>query len=103
MQSLVLWYLVALARAEGAPGRAVVFEIDVSELSGALYRLTESQATDGAVRRALDDLMGPDSVVPGGPLRLDVLPCDGLPVPERYRVLFSGDLGAVEPPPDALA
>jgi hypothetical protein len=103
MQALVLWYLVALARAQGSRGRAVVFEIDVSELSGALYRLTESQASEGAVRRALDDLVGPDSVVPSGPLRFDVLPCDGLPVPERYRVLFSGDLAAVEPPPDALA
>ena len=55
------------------------------------------------MRQALDDLMGPESIVPDGPLRLDVLPCDGLPVSERYRVLFSGDLAAVEPPPDALA
>jgi len=103
MQSLVLWYLVALARAEGARGRAVVYEIEVAELSGALYGLSESQSTDGAVRQALEDLMGPESVVPDGPLRLDVLPCDGLAVAERYRVLFTGDLSAVEPPPDALA
>jgi hypothetical protein len=103
MQSLVLWYLVALARAEGGRGGAVVYEIDVAELSAVLYRLSESQATERAVRRALDDLVGPESVVPQGPLRLDVLPCDGLAEPERYRVLFTGDLAAVEPPPDALA
>jgi hypothetical protein len=103
MQTLVLWYLVALARAEGRRGGAVVFEIEVAELSGALYRLSDSLATDEAVRLALDDLMGPESIVPDGALRLDVLPCDGLPVPERYRVLFTGDLAAVEPPPDALA
>jgi hypothetical protein len=103
MQALVLWYLVAMARADYRGPGAIVFEIDVDEVTRALTVITESRASDRATRRALEDLMGPESVLPGGPPRLDVLPCDGLAVPERYRVLFFGDPRSVELPPDALA
>jgi hypothetical protein len=102
LQTLVLRHLVALARTQGPRRGATVFEVEVADVTRALRRGTRGpgRASEPRVRRALEDLMGPESVIPPGPPRLDVLPCDGLGVPERYRVMFSGDPGLVEPPDD---
>jgi hypothetical protein len=96
LQARVLRHLVALARNE-APG-AVVFEVDVVDVARASGRGDEAPACVRCTRRALEALVGPESVLPAGPPRLDVLPCDGLAVPERYRVVFFADPGSVEPP-----
>jgi hypothetical protein len=100
LQTLVLRYLVALARAEGPRRGATVFEVEVADVARAVSRATGGrlEASEHETRRALEDLMGPESIIPPGPPRLDVLPCDGLAVSERYRVMFSGDPGLLEPP-----
>ena len=100
LQTLVLRYLVTLARSGGPFRGATVFEVEVAEVARAVSRATEggAEVSEPETRRALEDLMGPESIIPPGPPRLDVLPCDGLAVPERYRVMFSGDPGLVEPP-----
>ena len=59
-----------------------------------------SQTPEHGTRQALEDLMGPESIVTASLLRLDILPCDGQRVPERYRVMFSGDPTLIEPPGD---
>ena len=86
--------------ARGPALGATVFEVEVADVARAVSRATEggAEVSEHETRRALDDLMGPESIIPPGPPRLDVLPCDGLAVPERYRVMFSGDPGLVEPP-----
>jgi hypothetical protein len=99
LQRRVLRHLVVVARSEGPA--AVVFEVEVADVARALGRGSEAPACLRCTRRTLEALVGPESVLPAGPPRLDVLPCDGLAVPERYRVVFFADPGSIAPPAGA--
>jgi hypothetical protein len=98
MQTLVLWYLCAEARTTDPGQGTIVFEVDLADVTRTLSRMIE--ACEHNARQALEDLMGPESIIASGPPRLDILPCDGLDVPEHYRVVFFGDPSSVEPPDD---